>query len=661
MSAFVGPVHHGPHVESAGAVAWHSLLLSIIFSSALAALLVASVGALTSALVLLLPLPWKYAQLLSAWGVALFGGFYVAARGVGEAFRMSSGAPLNLGTLEFLFEGIAHLLIPLLIEYSEFAIGLLILAILSGVGFFLFLSRTPIPQASASALASRGGLSFALLLLLVHVLTTPGMAASGGLRTTADLALLSSVAARLDESVEIEQGDESEILPGAPLSYGSLWEKTVTHMGGPRPDVVIIMLESVGLDHLGYEGYSRKVTPHLDRIARDSVRFREARTTATHSNYAQMAVLSSLFPRRYSGLDTYRRLDYPRVLWHDFLGQAGYTTATHSSQDETWQGMLRFQSTKSKISFHHSRTYEGEHLRMGSELIVPDEVTATRAIQWMERVTGPRGLYLNFQSTHFPYKIPRGAARSFQPEATTPGKVHFLNYPDAEKKRVVNRYDNALAYVDAQVGRIYEYLKTSGRLENTLLIVVSDHGELFGEHEMVTHGRSLYDAEARVPLLVHFPTRYKACDVLTPVSTLDVLPTIAAVLEVPAHPAFQGQSLWEENLGSERAIFMNIQGMKSQEAVICDQMKLIHDRTDGQFFLFDLAQDPGEEKNLFNSRPQLAHELHQLLSTQMRAQMSYHALRNPSRRSRNFAPRLASCPTAPQSEITAQLHDSASQ
>lgn len=639
-----------------GAAAWQSFFLSAIFSSALAAFFVSTVGAWTQAFFGALPITQRHAQSIAALCVALVGSLYITARGVGEAFRVSSGAALNLGTLEFLFEGLSHLLIPLLIEYSEFALGLTALTLLSGVGFFLVLAHPSEPRASSLGLAARGVFSFGLLVFLLHVLTTPGMAASGGLRRTADLALLSSIAARLDESEEIERHEnQSPIHAGAPLASGGLWVQGVTHLDGPRPDVVIIMLESVGLQHLGYEGYSRGVTPHLDRIAESSVRFRVARTTATHSNYAQMAVLSSLFPRRYSGLDTYRRLDYPRVLWHDFLGNAGYTTATHSSQDETWQGMLRFQSTESKTSFHHSRTYEGEHLHMGSERIVPDEVTATRAIQWMERTSGPLGLYLNFQSTHFPYKIPAGAVRRFQPETTTPGQVHFLAYPETERKRVINRYDNALEYVDIQVGRIYDYLESNGRLDNTLLIVVADHGELFGQHEMVTHGRSLYDAEARVPLLVHFPARYAARDVMTPVSTLDVLPTIASVLQIPPHPAFQGRSLWHEDVESERAIFMNIQGMKSQDAVICSEKKLIHDRSDGRFLLFDLARDPQERTNLFDSRPQLAHELHQLLSNQMRAQMSYYSVRKPEQRRQSFAPRLASCPAMVQPGITAQL------
>ena len=78
----------------------------------------------------------------------------------------------------------------------------------------------------------------------------------------------------------------------------------------------MIMLESVTPRHMSSYGYARKTTPELDRLARDGLRWRRAWTTATHSNYAQMAVISSLFPRRGYGLDQYTRLDYPRLLWH---------------------------------------------------------------------------------------------------------------------------------------------------------------------------------------------------------------------------------------------------------------------------------------------------------------------------------------------------------
>lgn len=639
-------------------VAWQSLMLSAIFSTALAALYLSSVGLLAWAVFSLSRRTRKQAQRLAASAGALAACMYLIARAIGECFRLSSGAALNLGTLEFLFEGLSHLLLPLVSEYFGLVLLAVAPALLTGWGAFRFLRRPPLDYVAPSALFLRGVSSVIMLGFLVQLLTTPGMAASGGLKRTADLALLSSIGVRYHESQELEEQAQGEarVASGSPLASGHLWEQTVKHLEGPRPNVIIVMLESVGLRHLGFEGYSRNVTPHLDLIAASSLRFRNARSTATHSNYAQMAILSSLFPRRYSGLDTYRRLDYPRVLWHDFLGQVGYTTATYSSQDETWQGMIRFQTTETPTSFHHSGNYDGQRIHMGSERIIPDEVTARRAVRFLEAQEAHVGLYVNFQSTHFPYKIPRSAARRFRPDTPKKGKFHYLNYPAQERSKVVNRYDNALSYVDAQVGKIYRSLEASGRLEDTLLIVTADHGELFGEHGMVTHGRSLYDAEARVPLLIHYPEAIQPGDVQRAVSTMDILPTIAELMELPAHPAFQGVSLLQDSSPGLRPVFMNIQGMKSWDAVVCGSMKFIHDRTSGQLALYDLVEDEHETDNLIETRSSLAQELHALLASQMRAQMAYHSVKKTKARQRVFAPRIGSCPTEVNGPVTAQLH-----
>jgi hypothetical protein len=84
-----------------------------------------------------------------------------------------------------------------------------------------------------------------------------------------------------------------------------------------------------------------------------------------------MAILSSLFPRRGTMLDQYGRLDYPRFLSHDLFHQLGYRTATISSQDETWQGMRRFEDTGTPTLFVHAPDYTGQHIDTGTERSCP--------------------------------------------------------------------------------------------------------------------------------------------------------------------------------------------------------------------------------------------------------------------------------------------------
>lgn len=438
------------------------------------------------------------------------------------------------------------------------------------------------------------------------------------------------------------------------VATGAAWDARALALiqpdRGSRPNIVIITLETVGANHVGYLGYGRDVTPNLDRIAQDSLVYERAYSTATHSNYAQMAVLSSLFPRRGTTLDMYGRLDYPRHLMHDLAFGLGYKTATISSQDETWQGMLRFQTTETPTHYRHSLDYKGPRLDLFSEEIAPDAETATLAVDWIESARNePFSLYVNFQSTHHPYPIPEEAPHPFRPYDPE-HDYHFSSRDPRDHEEMLNRYDNALRYVDAQVGRIFDAIESRGLLGSTIFVVTADHGENFFDHDMVTHGRSLFDTEARVPLLVHYPL-VDGRRIQTPVSTLDVVPTILDLLGLPPHPALQGESVAWVGLGlGERrsAIFMNIQGWKHLDAIVCYPYKLVQDPKAETLSLYDLERDPGELRDVATEEPEATAALAAVLRAQIDAQQRYHQNTDAAKalRADRYAPLMLPCPGA---------------
>jgi arylsulfatase A-like enzyme len=534
------------------------------------------------------------------------------------------------------------------VEYRQMGLLLLGGAVVAWAWAVWFLSRPLAQLPSYSQLLLRSGLSWAALLFMVVGLSSSFQMNDEPLNVTADLSLLSSWAERGAENGPISREDD-EVVSGTvrpgPLREGEVvFESSLLRVDPRRrPNVILVMLESVGVNHLGYMGYGRSTTPELDSLASESLNFTSVRTTATHSNYAQMAVLSSLFPRRYAGLDTYKRLDYPRVLWHDVLSQIGYATATFSSQDERWQGMLRFEQTQVEHPIFHAANYTGRKTLIGSERTVPDEVTVRRAVAWLERQTGPFGLYLNFQSTHFPYVVPDNFPKPFLPDQPARGRFHYISYPAEDRPLAINRYDNALAYVDQQLGVLKRALLRLKLDQTTILIVTSDHGELFGEHDTVTHGRTLFEAEARVPLLIRYPSELRPRRDERSVSTLDVMPTLLGLLGIPPHPSYQGIDVLGAGYDTNRPILMNIQGMRSREGVICGEYKYTRSPTGRKPALFHLPSDPEESSNLMDQEPALATQLDRFLSAHMRAQMAYYRPGQTGTRSLRFAPRFGSC------------------
>ncbi len=569
--------------------------------------------------------------------------------------RALSGAFLTRGVVEFAMAGDLHFFLGILSDYARYLL-MLITAVAVIASVLVVLLKRELDRRDSSSV--RRPIIWSVPIVLVVAGIVPIRFVPGLEFASPEAALAASLDPTLDDDPLATPDDEDSpsantprpiVTDGPSQSEGNRWRENVKALPARKTNVILLTLESIRPKHLGFLGYERATTPNLDRLAKSSLRMRQAWTTATHSNYAQMAILSSLFPRRGTGLDVYRRLDYPRVLFHDVFSQLGYDTATISSQDESWQGMIKFQRTGTPTFYRHSKDYRWNHIDTGAELVVVDHVTVDTAIEWMSRNRHkPFSMYVNFQATHFPYRLQTGIPQPFQPTHVPRGHFNYLGYPETDHDAAINRYDNALHYVDEQIGKIADYLERRGELDDTLWVITADHSENFHDHGQVTHGKTLYDSEARVPLLVHWPAKLAAGDVYEPVSNMDILPTILDLLDVPAHPAFQGRSFAGKNTESREtsAVFMNIQGLRSAEAVVCWPWKLIVDRTSRSVQLFNLERDPDERDDRAHHEPEITHTLHSTLSAQITAQLAYHKAGSQALTQR-YAPRLLSCPELP--------------
>lgn len=590
--------------------------------------------------------------------VSTVGAVLVLVHSLGVALRLVTGSHLTFTGLEYFLNSGTHIANEVLNRFVPHLVGLV--AVGAVVGVVLSRGVRWALSSDRRAVSSRehvGALALSVATAGFWLAPVPKAFALGVKQTVPELAFATSLGvehARRSELGVDANALLARALDAPPQSRASSW-RAVAAESGSRPNVILVTVEATNIHHLGYEGYERPTTPNLDELAAESLRLERAYTTATHSNYAQMAIISSLFPRRGSALDMYNKLEYPRELLHDVMNELGYQTATISSQDETWQGMKRFQDTGTPTYFFHSPDEKGAHLDIGTEEVVPDEVTIDHVLSYIdaERSKGkPLSIYVNLQSTHFPYAIPENAPRPFKPYEPK-GVFNFVNWGEADREAVVNRYDNALHYIDAQVGKLARGLEERGMADDTILVFVADHGEMFREHDLVTHARSLYEGEARVPILIHWPGGLEPGRVDTPVSTLDILPTVLDAMGVPPHPAMQGESVLADRAApgsvlvaanpARPAVFLNIQGWKHLEAVVCFPYKAIYDPVADTSELFDLAHDPLEAHDLTAQVPEVSRRLLDLLHAQIRAQLEYYE-GDAHLAKTHFAPRLLRCP-----------------
>ena len=403
-----------------------------------------------------------------------------------------------------------------------------------------------------------------------------------------------------------------------------------------RNNVIIILVESLRPDVLVSFGGRKEVMPELDRLARRSQLFLNNYTQASHSNYADSCILSSQYPLRARHYHLYPKNPlYPRVLIYDILSGLGYRSAIISSQNESWGQMRNFLDTGNLDLFLDAENYDGPtyvpradtgfaNFIKGSKRAgkIDDRFTIDRALNWINADTKPFFAYINMQNSHVPYEVPADFPRRFSP-AKLDFQIKFNDFPKDRVEEVRNVYFDSLAYVDRQIGRLFEYLERKQLLDKTIIVVSGDNGQAFFEHGFAGHANKLYDEVLRVPLLIFVPgLEPKAYDLLS--QHIDVPPSLLELLKLPPHPNFQGRSLFEK-APVKRNVYLVVQSpLAHQYALVTDHRKLIFDYRTKRTNLYNLHADPGEMIDLARYEPQTIDIMKQKLFAWRAAQLDYY-------------------------------------
>ena len=301
------------------------------------------------------------------------------------------------------------------------------------------------------------------------------------------------------------------------------------------PNVLFIVLDTVRAESLSAYGYNRDTSPNLTRLAERGVRFDQARTPAAWTLPSHASMFTGRWPYELSTRPD-RPLDgtYPTLA--EVLRDKGYATAGFVGNTyfcNRWFGLDR-----GFLHYEDVAVCLVEILRssdMGRALIskvAPSIFTRDRPyayfnrkdaatinhdmLSWLDsqRKGRPFFAFLNYFDAHDPYISAEGAPRHFGLRPETAEEIAALrDWLHVDKSKIPSRllqmaidgYDDGIAYLDDQIGRLFAALDSRGLLENTLIVITADHGELHGEHNNFGHGSHLYRQVADVPLLVVGP------------------------------------------------------------------------------------------------------------------------------------------------------------
>lgn len=389
----------------------------------------------------------------------------------------------------------------------------------------------------------------------------------------------------------------------------------------PRPNVVIVSMDTTRADHLSVYGYERDTSPSLRALADQGIRFELAYSPSATTGPSHASLFTSLAPIAHGVAKNGWRLDDEFETMAEALASEGYETAAIISSyvlSERFgfaQGFAYFDADFSQADvLAGARLWEGENIE--GKFYGRADDTTRRALQWLDARQSPElpfFLFVHYFDPHNPYIPPSDFSPPFLPG---PREALKLN-------RTIFFYDTILAFTDEQIGRLLAGLAHRGLEGDTLVVVVGDHGEGLMEHGHMFHGVHIYEEGVRVPLILRWPGQISPGVVSPgPVMLTDISPTVLGLVGATAREGAQGQSIASILRGSgeveaERPIHLYrrpYEGGEVVEGVYAEgqkfglrrgRWKLIEGAEEGTLELFDLEADPGERINLAEQEPEV--------------------------------------------------------
>src|SRR6266571_3217362 len=363
------------------------------------------------------------------------------------------------------------------------------------------------------------------------------------------------------------------------------------------PNVFLVTIDTLRADHVRCYGDEHIQTPALDSLAKDGFRFQQAFTPSPITNTSHATILTGLLPSSHGVTDFAVALAASHPTLAELLKKKGYQTAAFVGAVILDSKTLAPGFDRGFDFYDNFPQHSPSNLRWGRVERRGMDVVH-RAQTWLAaHPAGPHFVWVHLYDPHDPYEPPA---------------PYSLTYKDRP-------YDGEIAYADSALANFVAYVKKQGWYENSVVIVVGDHGEGLGEHHENTHGIFLYDSTTHVPLIVKPPGRNSSKTVSEQVRTTDILPTVLDILRVPLPARLDGESLkpyFASTKNAERTALGETDyplrfGWAPLRSVRQEGFKFIEAPRPE---LYNLKADPGELQNVYQPWDQSVRKYREILT-----------------------------------------------
>lgn len=396
----------------------------------------------------------------------------------------------------------------------------------------------------------------------------------------------------------------------------ALFFKYQSNKNRKKINVILIVIDALRADHLGCYGYKRDTSLNIDKFAKEGILFSSAFSHGSATRISIPSIFTSLYPGVHGVFQLAMPLADEFITLPQILEKKGYATAAFGGPT-----LVTFSNFNQKFQFYYITPHQER-----KNIIVAQHKT-NKIINWLgQNYTHPFFLYIH-SSVHAPYNPPPPYDKIFYQEEVdkeTKLFIRTLKYEEDIKDSHVNnfnlnyllsQYDGKIRYVDEQIKVLLEELERLGLSKDTLVILTSDHGEGFLDHERLFHGYGLYEELIHVPLIMRLPGIIPQNKVIPNlVRHVDILPTILDILNIQSNNIMQGINLLpclrEKDMPKLDAFSeINFEG-RHLTGIRTDKWKFIqaHDvmANTHSYELYDLENDPREINNLVEEKPKEA-------------------------------------------------------
>jgi arylsulfatase A-like enzyme len=419
-----------------------------------------------------------------------------------------------------------------------------------------------------------------------------------------------------------------------------------------QPHVIIIMIDCLRAQSVSCYGYSRPTTPNIDKIAAEGTRFLNAAAPSLWTVPSHASLFTGTYPFTHNAVNGHALLDDRLTTMAEALIQRGYRAIGMANNGwlSSATGLVRgFQEFEEK--YRYSKGPGQYALRIYRKLlsIIKDVRydgayrTNRSVLRWLKRMQAddqPYFLFIHYNEAHSPYSAPDKFVRPFLDgiplkearnvnQDNTPWLTGAISMDDRDFEALTALYDGEIAYLDHQLSKVFQALRKTGLMDDTILIITADHGENLGDHGFIGHGNILYDTMLHLPLIVRYPGVFEPGGTIdTPVTLPDVFPTVLDLIDgwsPELEEQIEGASFFPERLDDRPYPFTvsqrraHIPAMRKRYAdypdfdfmpyavnarALRDQRWKYIQHEDGREELYDLQADPDEEQDLAAEQPE---------------------------------------------------------